>query len=148
MSKSEKEKNIQQGIATLEAIKANIDNLQKQLAGVELSIQEHSKAIETMENYKDMKDDDILVPIGAGVFIGAKINGKKALISIGNDLFTELPIEGIIEKLKNRKEELEKLQKKLSEDLYRLQENYTMLSAQVEEDYRRYLEERKNVQAP
>ena len=138
MSESDKERNIEKGIATLEAIKVNIDNIQKQLATVELSIQEHNRALETMEYYKDMDNDDILVPVGAGVFIGAKISGKKALISIGNDLFTELPIEKIIEKLKKRKNELEELQKKLTEDLYKLQENYTLLSAQVEEDYRKY----------
>ena len=148
MSENDKERNIEKGIATLEALKVNIDNIQKQLATVELSIQEHNRALETMEYYKDMDNDDILVPVGAGVFIGAKISGKKALISIGNDLFTELPIEKIIEKLKNRKKELEDLQKKLTEDLYKLQENYTLLSAQVEEDYRKYLEERGNVQAP
>ncbi len=148
MSESDKERNIEKGIATLEALKVNIENIQKQLATVELSIQEHNRALETMEYYKDMDNDDILVPVGAGVFIGAKISGKKALISIGNDLFTELPIEKIIEKLKNRKKELEDLQKKLTEDLYKLQENYTLLSAQVEEDYRKYLEERGNVQAP
>ena len=148
MSESDKERNIEKGIATLEALKVNIENIQKQLATVELSIQEHNRALETMEYYKDMDNDDILVPVGAGVFIGAKISGKKALISIGNDLFTELPIEKIIEKLKNRKKELEDLQKKLTEDLYKLQENYTLLSAQVEEDYRKYLEERRNVQAP
>ncbi len=148
MSENDKERNIEKGIATLEALKVNIDNIQKQLATVELSIQEHNRALETMEHYKDMDNDDILVPVGAGVFIGAKISGKKALISIGNDLFTELPIEKIIEKLKNRKKELEDLQKKLTEDLYKLQENYTLLSAQVEEDYRKYLEGRRNVQAP
>ena len=145
---SEDERNIEQGIATLEALKVNIDNIQKQLATVELSLQEHSRAIETMENYREMSDDEILVPIGAGVFIGARITGKKALISIGNDLFTELPLDKIIEKLKDRKQELEKLQAKLNEDMYKLQENYALLSAKVEEDYRRYLQEKGNVSGP
>lgn len=145
---SEVEKEIEQGIATLETIKIHMENLQNQIAALELSIQEHEKAIETMESYKDMRDEEILVPVGAGVFIGAKIDGKKALITIGNSLYTELPPEKILEKLKKRKEDLEKLKAKLTEDLYKLQQHYAALSAKVEENYRKYLEAKGNVQTP
>ncbi len=134
------EQNIERGIATLEALKVNIDNIQKQLATVELSMQEHERAIETMEHYRDAGEEEILVPVGAGTFIAAKTSEKRALISIGNDLFTEMTPAKIVEKLKERKSELEKLKGKLTEDLYRLQENYAMLSAQVEEEYRKYME--------
>ncbi len=145
---SDMEREIEQGIATLETIKVHMDNLQNQIAALDLSIQEHEKAIETMESYKDMEGEEILVPIGAGVFIGAKINGKKSLITIGNSLYTELPPEQILEKLKKRKEDLEKLKAKLTDDLYRLQQNYAALSAKVEENYRKYLEAKGNVQTP
>jgi prefoldin alpha subunit len=77
---SDTEREIEQGIATLEALKVHIDNLQKQIATLEVSIQEHERAIETMESYKDMEDEEILVPIGAGVFIGARVSEKKALL--------------------------------------------------------------------
>ncbi len=142
---SEAEREIEQGIATLEAIKVHIDNLQKQIATIELSIQEHERAIETMENYSKMTDEEILVPIGAGVFISARIKDKRALITIGNSLYTELPPEKISEKLKKRKEDLEKLKEKLTQDLYKLQENYALLSARVEENYRKYLQEKGNI---
>ena len=145
---SEAEREIEQGIATLEAIKVHIDNIQKQIATIDLSIQEHDRAIDTMENYSKMEDEEILVPVGAGVFIGARVRDKKALITIGNSLYTELPPEEIVDKLKKRKEDLEKLKAKLTEDLYKLEENYALLSAQVEENYRKYIEERKNVQTP
>ena len=142
------ENEIEQGIATLETLKAHIENLQKQVEALELSVQEHKNAIETMEHYKDLDNDEILIPIGAGVFIGAKISSKKALITIGNNYFTELGNDAIIEKLKARMEDMEQLKNKLITDMYKLQENYAMLSAKVEEGYRKYIEERQNVQAP
>ncbi len=145
---SSQEESIERGIATLEGLKVQIENLQQQLAALELSIQEHEKAIETIEGYSKLNDEEILIPIGAGVLISATISGKKGLISIGNSLYTEMEIEKIAEKLKERKSELEKLRAKLMEDSYKLQENYALLSAKVEDDYRRYLEERRNVQAP
>ena len=137
---------LERGFATLELLKAQINNLQKQLEAVTLSVQEHSKAIETLENYEKMENDEILVPVGAGVLISAKVEGKKGLITIGNELYTEMPIEKIVEKLKERRGELENLQMKLSTDIKKLQENYALLGAKLEEDYTKYLEERGNVQ--
>jgi len=123
-------------------------NLQNQIATLELSIQEHERAIETLEGYGNIGDEEILVPIGAGVLVSMRVSEKKGMISIGNQLFTELPIGKIIEKLRERKENMENLVKKLSEDSYKLQQNYAALSAKVEEDYKKYLKARENVQAP
>ncbi len=142
------EQELEQGIATLETLKAHIENLQKQVEALEISIQEHERAIETMESYRNMDGDEILIPIGAGVFISANVNSKKSMISIGNNYFTELSPEGIVEKLKSRKGDMENLKSKLIQDLYKLQENYAVLSAKVEDGYRKYLEAKGNVQAP
>ncbi len=142
------EQSIERGIATLESLKVQIENLQKQIAALELSIEEHEKAIETITGYSKMQDDEILIPIGAGVLISARISGKKGLISIGNSLYTEIEIEEIAKTLKERKEDMEKLRNQLMQDSYKHHENYALLNAQVEEEYRRYIEERRNVQAP
>ncbi len=145
---SEEEENIEKGLATLEVLKAQIGNLQKQIDVLQASLNEHERAIETLQGYKDIENEEILVPIGAGVFISVRVSQKKGLISIGSDIFTQLPIEKMIEKLESRKKDIEELLKKLSEDSYKLQQNYAALSAKVEEDYQRYLKARKNVQAP
>ncbi len=142
------EQELEQGIATLETLKAHLENLQKQVEALEISIQEHERAIETMESYRNMNGDEILIPIGAGVFISANVNSKKSMISIGNNYFTELSPESIVEKLKSRKSDMENLKSKLIQDLYKLQENYAVLSAKVEDGYRKYLEAKGNVQAP
>ncbi len=142
------EEELEKGIATLEILKAQITNLQKQIESLQISIQEHARARETLENYVKMENDEILVPVGAGVLISAKVDTKKGLVTIGNELYTELPIEKIIEKLKERQRDLENLQIKLNTDIRKLQENYAVLSAKVEQDYAKYLEERRNVQGP
>jgi prefoldin alpha subunit len=142
------EEELEKGIATLEILKAQITNLQKQIEALEVSIQEHIRARETLENYLKMENDEILVPVGAGVLISAKVEKKKGLITIGNELYTELSIEKIIDKLKERQKDLENLQIKLSTDIKKLQENYAILSAKVEQDYAKYIEERRNVQNP
>jgi len=142
------EEELEKGIATLEILRAQITNLQKQIEALAISIQEHIKARETLENYLNLENDEILVPVGAGVLISAKVDTKRGLITIGNNLYTELPINKIIEKLKERQKDLENLQVKLTTDIKKLQENYTLLSAKVEQDYAKYLEERENVQGP
>ena len=142
------EESIERGIATLEVLKAQIENIQKQMDVLQVSIQEHERAIETLQGYMEIDREEVLVPIGAGVFISVSISEKKGLISIGNQIFTQLPIEKIIEKLESRKKDMEELLKKLSEDSYKLQQNYAALSAKVEEDYRKYMQARKDVQTP
>ncbi|EDY36470.1 prefoldin, alpha subunit [Aciduliprofundum boonei T469] len=142
------EEELEKGLATLEVLKAQISNLQTQIDALQRSIQEHTNAKETIEGYMKMENDEILVPIGAGVMISVKVQEKKGLITIGNELYTELPLEKILEKIEKRKKDLEDLQLKLSTDLKRLQENYAVLSAKVEQDYAKYIEERKNVQGP
>ena len=142
------EEEIEKGLATLEVLKAQISNLQAQIEALQKSIQEHTNAKETIEGYMNMENDEILVPIGAGVLISARVNEKKGLITIGNELYTELPLDKLLEKIEKRKKDLEDLQLKLSTDLKKLQENYAILSAKVEQDYAKYIEERKNVQSP
>ncbi len=139
---------MEKGLATLEILKAQISNLQAQIDALQRSIQEHASAKETIEGYMRMENDEILVPIGAGVMISAKVQDKKGLITIGNELYTELPLEKILEKIEKRRKDLEDLQLKLTTDIKKLQENYAVLSAKVEEDYAKYVEERKNVQGP
>ena len=142
------EESLQQGIATLELIKVQIENLQKQIDTLQLSIQEHIRAIETLEGYTKIEKQEMLVPIGAGVFISVRMGEKKGMLSIGNDLFVELPIERIIENLKTRHQSFETMLTKLTEDMKKLQGTYAALSERVEQDYQKYLEERGNVQGP
>ncbi len=142
------EEELEKGLATLEILKAQITNLQTQIDALQKSIQEHNQAKETIEGYMNMENDEILVPVGAGVLISARVVEKKGLITIGNELYTELSLEKIIEKLDERRKDLENLQLKLSTNLKKLQENYAVLNAKVEQDYAKYVEERKNVQGP
>lgn len=142
------EDELQKGIASLELLKVQIENLQKQIEALQISIQDNNKAIETIEGYIKMKEEEILVPVGGGVFLSARIGEKKGLISIGNDLFVEIPLEKILENLKERRKRYEEILSKLNLDLKKLQGNYAVLSEKVEKDYQKYLEERKNVQSP
>ena len=142
------EEDLEKGLATLEILKAQISNLQTQIDALQKSIQEHANAKETIEGYMKMENDEILVPVGAGVLISVRVQNKKGLITIGNELYTELPLEKILEKIEKRRKDLEDLQLKLTTDLKNLQENYAALSAKVEQDYAKYVEERKNVQGP
>ncbi|MCD6276330.1 MAG: prefoldin subunit alpha [Thermoplasmata archaeon] len=142
------EDELQKGIATLELLKVQLENLQKQIDAIQLSIQEIIRAVETLKGYTKMENDEILVPIGAGVFISAKIGEKKGIMSIGNNIFVDLPLEKMIESLKERRKKYEELLSKLTIDMKKLQENYAVLSDKVEKDYQKYLEEMKNVQSP
>ncbi|MFH0714174.1 MAG: prefoldin subunit alpha [Candidatus Diapherotrites archaeon] len=73
-------------------------------------------AIDALKELKSEKEGNILVPLGAGTFIEAKVgNVEKVKSSVANNVMVEMEIPKAIEKLEKNseqtKKELEELQK-------------------------------------
>lgn len=79
----------------LESYKEQMDALSQQIAMLQNSLEESVRARETLKVFKDAEEgDEILVPVGASVFVTAKVTDKKeALVGIGNKITVgkELP---------------------------------------------------------
>jgi len=80
------EQSIEQNVAMLETAKAQLDGLVKQQQLIQLAIEEHARARETVKQLtKGVPGDDILVPLGADSYIHAKISERRdAIVGIGS----------------------------------------------------------------
>jgi len=97
-------------IAQIEALRAEIDI-------VDESIATYRDVIKTINNLKDLgKGKNILIPIGAGAQIEAKIeNPDKVVVSVGSGISAELSAEEALEQLAKEIANLQILRRTLEE---------------------------------
>ena len=82
-------------------------NQQRELFAAKMMELEQTKQI-VEEMKKSKKEDDVLIPLGSGLFLPGKINKKeKMVIGIGADIIVEKDSEGVNKILEERKEILE-----------------------------------------
>ena len=79
------EQQVRESYMMLESAKAQLDGLAKQQELVQLAVEEHVRARETIKEIaKGAAGDEVLVPLGADSYIHAKISDNKdAIVGVG-----------------------------------------------------------------
>ncbi len=133
------EQEIRQALATLEMYKAQAESLAEQQQIVSFSLEEYSRARDTLGKWKDAAEGaEILVPLGGNSFVFAKVaDNKKALVGIGSGVTVERSLEEAIKTLETRINELTQASKKLTESLTMLEARSSQLSQLVQVEYDR-----------
>jgi len=80
------ERQFNQDVAMLENAKAQLEALVKQQQLIQLAIEEHVRARETIKSLgKGASRDEILIPIGADSYIFANVSDKRdAIVGVGS----------------------------------------------------------------
>ncbi len=133
------EQEIRQALATLEMYKAQAESLAEQQQIISFSLEEYSRARDTLGKWKDAAEGaEILVPLGGNSFVFAKVaDNKKALVGIGSGVTVERSLEEAIKTLETRINELTQASKKLTESLTMLESRSSQLSQLVQAEYDR-----------
>lgn len=131
------EKEIRQGLAALELLKAQIEGLEQQQALMRAGIEEHVRTMDSMKAVKEKKEgDEILVPIGADSFLFARIQDpSKALTGIGSGIVVESGMDSSIESLEKKIDELREAEKKVLEHTAQLEQKAVELSENIQIGY-------------
>ncbi len=130
------EEEIQKSLVDMESYRGQLEGLGRQDELLRASLEEHMRARETMKNYKEGKEKEILVPIGANSFLFAKVaDPSKAIVGIGANLTVEEPIDRAIEKLDKRIEMIENTDRKIMERIAEINEKATILSQEIQRAY-------------
>jgi prefoldin alpha subunit len=101
-----------------------IRQIQEQLGAVEQAIMDMSQIKMGLDEIKGKKGEEIMAPIGRGVYIKAKLLSEELTVDVGGKNFvgksvdeTKKLIEEQIEKLKNIKGELEMELEKINQEI-------------------------------
>lgn len=107
-----------------------------QLDMLESGRMEAHAAIEAIEGMMVSDDGVVLLQIGAGASVRAKIlEPEKVLLAIGAEVVVERPNKEAIEFLKERIMEMEASQKKVAETLDRLRSQMNEINKRLEAGY-------------
>jgi prefoldin alpha subunit len=93
-------------------------------------------AIEALEAMRESEDAVVLLQIGGGASVRAKVlEPDKILLSIGAEVVVERPNKDAVEYLKERLIEMEASQKRVAETLNHLQSQMNEINKRLESGY-------------
>ena len=108
----------------------------QQLQLLENGRMEALAAIESLEEMLTTEDGTVLLQIGGGASVRAKVvDPEKVLIAIGADVVVERPNKEAIEFLKERIMEMEASEKKVAETIGRLRSQMNEINKRIEAGY-------------
>ena len=121
----------------LESYREQLDTLRRQITLVQSSLEESVRARETINKFKDAEEgDEIFVPIGASVFVPAKVTGKKqAIVGVGSRVSVEKGLQDTEDYVNSLVIELQESLKKINKAYSEIQAAAENLTATVNEEY-------------
>ena len=133
------EQEIRQALATLEIYKTQAESLAEQQQIISFSLEEYSRARDTLGKWKDAAEGaELLVPVGGNSFVFAKVaDNQKALVGVGSGVTVEKPLDEAIKTLEARINELAEAAKKVTESLTMLESRSAQLTQIVQAEYDR-----------
>jgi prefoldin alpha subunit len=128
------EEELSQSMEALDMAKMRLENLSKEAEILQMSVNEHIRAMETIKAYARTGDGkEILIPIGAGTFIPARSTGSdKALVAIGTGLSIEKSFDEAVAALEKAAAEVELEERKLIQEMKNLEKQAQLLSQRVQ----------------
>jgi len=120
---------VRQLATEIRILEGSVNALQSRLEIVRAAISEVTVAHDTIDGLKKLQDgDSVLVPVGAGSYIRMSVaDSKKLVMGIGAGAALEKDVEGSVDDLKNRLQDLEKartaIQQQLEQTIGRYQQD-------------------------
>jgi len=132
-----KEEEARQMMAALELYHSQLESLAEDQKVIQLSLEETIRAKETLRRYKDADEgSEILVPVGGGSFVYAKISSHdRVLLGLGSGVTAEKSIDDAVEIMEERIKELNETAKTVSSRKGQLEVENARLTQKLQEAY-------------
>ena len=136
-SQAVSERQFREDYAMLETAKQQLDALGKQQQLIQLAVEEHVRARETVKSLtKGAPGDEVLIPIGADSYIHAKVSDNRTVIvGVGSSTSIRRTPEEAEKILDEKLDELSRAFKAVSDRAAKLEEMAQELSEKVQQQY-------------
>ena len=133
------ESDLRENMMRLETAKAQLEGLSKQQELIQLAIEEHVKARETVKSLaKSSAGEELMIPVGADSYIYAKATEKKeVVIGVGSGVSIQRNAEEAEKILDTRVEELAQAFQKVAEMAAQTEGAMQELSERIQQQYDR-----------
>jgi prefoldin alpha subunit len=134
MQKSQQEK-LQDLLAQIGGYRELIRILQQQISNLGGTRSELSMTLEFLKNLNQLKPDtEILVPVGSGAMIKAKISGiDRVLVEIGSGVVVEKTPNEAIQIIEGRMKDVDEVIARIQKDITSIQEKIEALRPEAEQ---------------
>jgi prefoldin alpha subunit len=128
---------LRENMMRLETAKAQLEALSKQQELIQLAIEEHVKARETVKSLaKSAQGDELMIPVGADSYIYAKASERKdVVIGVGSGVSVQRNAEEAEKILDTRVEELAQAFQKVAEMAAKTEDAINELTDRVQQQY-------------
>jgi len=129
---SESESKYRQLLAELRLNEEQFNDLQSRMEMISAQIQEHISAGVTMNNLKGEQGREILIPIGAQIYVrGTLIDASKVLIGLGAGISAEKTVEQASTDIETRVSNLQKILASLRDEYVKTADRVNKLRSQL-----------------
>lgn len=124
---------VDQYLSLLQSYRSQINSLNEQAQYIQAMINDYRRARITIENYsKNDEDEDLLFPVGGGVFISADAKKtSKVLLEVGSGVVVEKGVEEATKKIDEQVDSLQENLEQVSNNIQQLQQNASELSQKI-----------------
>ena len=131
------EEEAREAVAMLETAKAQLEALTRQQEIIKLTIDEHGRAKETVENLAAKSPgEDVLIPVGADMLIHATISeNRNAVLGIGAGVSFERSPEEVGKAIDIRIDDLNRALKRVTERVEQTEKSMQQLSEEIQKFY-------------
>lgn len=130
-------------LAMIDLYKEQMETIETQVAYLQTIINDYTKAKVTIENLEKNKYEEILIPIGGGVFLPARCGDvSSVLVSESSDVVIKKSLNDAKESIEKKISNMQETMKKLGETYSKIQEKIDEISNKL----RGLLEEREKGQ--
>ncbi len=106
--------------------------MQQQLGSIQMTINEVGTSIATLKNIDKAKDNEVLLPLGAGAHVSARLaDTQNVLLNIGSDVIAQKPLAEAITILEERMKRLESMRDKLQEGILEVSKRLDQLDTEA-----------------
>jgi prefoldin alpha subunit len=127
---------LEMGMARMDMLKAQMDSLRNQRDAIVSVLMDYESSIEVISSLKTGHVSDTLVPIGAMVYLKARVlEGETCLLNEGAGVYMQRDLDDALSRIKGRKESLEKAVESMTSQLENVVQSYNQLAARTQELY-------------
>ncbi|MCW1296517.1 MAG: prefoldin subunit alpha [Candidatus Parvarchaeota archaeon] len=132
MENKEKEDMLKQRAFEFEVLRERAQTLEDQILNLEMKRNELEIVSGSLDEIKDKKDKEILVPLGSGVFLRGKLlESEKVLINVGANVIVEKSLEEAKNIITSQIEEIEKIEMQVKDEFTK----YLVAMQKIQEEF-------------
>jgi prefoldin alpha subunit len=111
-----------------------IRQFQEQLNAVERATLDMSSIYEGLDDLKGKEEQEILAPMGRGIFVKAKLLSEKLTVEVGEGIFTEKSIDETKSLIEKQQVKMKNTQKDIESELEKINQEITVTMREFQEN--------------